>query len=197
MAGKVKTRKILSELLEYLYKIFLEADIEFIIFYGTLLGLVRENDFIKDDDDIDILVDKKNFSKIISLINTLKIKIGVSNNDIIQLFMPNGNGPIDIYFYEFHQDDTLIRWDGYLLFSKTDIFPLKKITFNNVLVNIPYNSNKILTEIYGINYLVPIKKETYKWTNLGSVRRLSSESISSLPRSKSEKKREKLARKKK
>ena len=35
-----------------------------VIFYGTLLGIVRENSIIKNDDDIDLLVDyrfKKRF----------------------------------------------------------------------------------------------------------------------------------------
>ena len=34
-------------------------DIEYFIFYGTLLGIVRENNVIKGDDDIDFMVDYK------------------------------------------------------------------------------------------------------------------------------------------
>ena len=38
---------------------------EYFVFYGTLLGLVREGDILEKDDDIDILVDRKHFAELI------------------------------------------------------------------------------------------------------------------------------------
>ena len=39
--------------------------LDYFIFYGTLLGLVREGDILEKDDDIDILVDRKHFAELI------------------------------------------------------------------------------------------------------------------------------------
>ena len=56
-------------------------DIEYFIFYGTLLGIVRENNVIKGDDDIDFMVDyksKKKLLKKMTLNKTFKINKKVS-----------------------------------------------------------------------------------------------------------------------
>ena len=39
--------------------------LDYFIFYGTLLGLVREGDILEKDDDIDIMVDLKHFEELI------------------------------------------------------------------------------------------------------------------------------------
>ncbi len=39
--------------------------IEYFIFYGTLLGIVREKNIIKHDDDIDFMVNHKSKKKFI------------------------------------------------------------------------------------------------------------------------------------
>lgn len=40
-----------------------DAGITFILFYGTLLGAVREHDFIDHDEDIDLVLFKKDMRK--------------------------------------------------------------------------------------------------------------------------------------
>lgn len=39
--------------------------LDYFVFYGTLLGLVREGDILENDDDIDILVDRKHLAELI------------------------------------------------------------------------------------------------------------------------------------
>ena len=85
-------------------------NIDFILFYGSLLGYVRENDFIKNDDDIDILI---NIFDVQSLLRQLKnlnldvtvfIELKVDNTygkiGIIQVLLPNNKETLDFYIYE-------------------------------------------------------------------------------------------------
>ena len=77
------------------------------IFYGTLLGITREENILKGDDDIDILIDVKLKKKLLKLIvNTKKFRINkkVSNYNFTQLTrMVKGQKTfVDLYFYLLH-----------------------------------------------------------------------------------------------
>ena len=172
MAGKHKNRKTLLLLYKFCCNIFKKNNLNFIPFYGTLLGIIREKNFIDGDDDIDILVNFKNYNKILKIIKKKKIKTGKLNKNIIQLYTPTGKGPIDIYFYSRIGKDILIKWDGNLLYSQKHIFPLKKIVFKNEKITIPFDSNEILRQTYGKNYLIPMKKNKYKWEKINNVKKL-------------------------
>jgi phosphorylcholine metabolism protein LicD len=169
--GSKKTKENLQVLYEYINQLLLSINVKSIFFYGTLLGIIREKDFIKDDDDIDIIVDKKDRIKILNLLKKKHIKTGKNNKHILQIYKGN-LGPIDIYFYEKLDKDILIKWDGNLLYSLNDIFPTKRIKFKNIFIQIPRKSNKILREIYGKKYLIPVSKKKYNWSKINSVRKL-------------------------
>jgi phosphorylcholine metabolism protein LicD len=155
-------------------------NLDFIPFYGTLLGIIRDNDFIDEDDDIDILVHFDDYTKILKMIKEDKLKTRKINEKIIQLFHPSGIGPIDIYFYHKFGEDILIKWDGNLLYSQKYIFPLKNIIFKNEHI-IPFDSNEILKQTYGKNYLTPIKKHEYNWYKIHNVRRKKKNKLSLRP----------------
>ena len=69
MAGIKKSREKLTNLYKYVLDHFLDTQIQFILFYGSLLGYIRENNFIENDDDVDVIVDKKDYDKVIENIN--------------------------------------------------------------------------------------------------------------------------------
>lgn len=143
----------------------------YILFYGSLLGLIREGDFIENDDDIDVLLSIKDRAKLINRLQQLRLEITVNELSIIQ-FLIEGIGHIDVYFYEDRNTDILIKWDGNLLFSKNDIWPLRNTRFKNFFINIPYNSEKILEETYGANWRTPLDKSSYDWNLITTVRKL-------------------------
>lgn len=163
MAGKLKNKEELKQLYKYFMQIFKETDIKIIAFYGTLLGIIRENSFIENDDDIDVIINRKDFHKLQLLIKNKNIKTGLYKKKIIQLFY-NNIGPFDIYIYDEcikPKDHIVIMQDNNLIFTKSSIFPLKKIKFNDYEIFIPNNSKQILEEIYGSSYMIPNKK--YIW----------------------------------
>jgi phosphorylcholine metabolism protein LicD len=64
MAGKNKKREHLIFIFQYIMNFLSKANLTFILFYGSLLGYLRDGNFIDNDDDIDILMDKKDMDKL-------------------------------------------------------------------------------------------------------------------------------------
>ena len=146
--------------------------IEYFIFYGTLLGIVREKNIIKHDDDIDFMVNhksKKNLLKKMKLDKTFKINKKVSNNYFTQ-FIKKKDGLIsfvDFYFYiKDPKKDYIIdkhNWLGNirdkrfsLHFPKKMIFPIVK----GKKFNMPKKPKILCKYIYGDTWSKPLKKNT-------------------------------------
>ena len=62
-------KKIELELLALLDKICRENDIEYSLGGGSLLGSVRHKGFIPWDDDIDVMLTRKNYDKLIKILS--------------------------------------------------------------------------------------------------------------------------------
>tara|TARA_Y100001970_G_C14231111_1_gene858700 strand:+ start:1961 stop:2722 length:762 start_codon:yes stop_codon:yes gene_type:complete len=154
---------------------------EYFVFYGTLLGLVREKDIIDNDDDIDILVDIKNRDKVISKIESSKLKIDYSNpyNETpyflqISNESENTKSYVDVYFYENYKNLQYIidranfhqRWDDpsqSLHIPKKLIFPTKSEKFFNTNISFPNESIKICEFLYSKDWTKKLsKKHDYK-----------------------------------
>jgi len=179
MTGKKHTTKELIELYKVIMDFLKDADITFILFYGSLLGYHRDANFIENDDDIDVLIHRTDFDKLRLYIqnNIDKYPNITSNNNtyyyILQLWCSD-KGPFDIYPFEDHSTEhILIKWDGDLLYKKTDIYPINIINWHGYNIGIPNNTESILLETYGNNWRVPqIKNIDYVWDNVTTVKRL-------------------------
>ena len=66
--GAITPALELSKLWNKYIPIFLKYNIPLTIFYGTLLGYHREQNFIENDDDIDIILDENYYDKIMEII---------------------------------------------------------------------------------------------------------------------------------
>ena len=97
--GNKKSPSQLSYIFNTFVPMFQEYNIPVNIFYGTLLGYVRENNFIDNDDDIDIILPIYYREKVLKLISDKKLQINVINEYFIQI-VTNNIGPFDIYFYK-------------------------------------------------------------------------------------------------
>lgn len=170
MGGDQKSKETLKNLYQYIMKFFLDSGINFILFYGSLLGYTRESDFINKDDDIDVLVSRNQRELFMNIVKEKEIKTWLFHDDLIQLCFSD-IGPFDVYFYDDHGDDILLKWDSNLLFRKINIFPLKKIIFHDYEIYTPYDPETILTELYADWKIPKIKGVDYTIFS-GKVRRL-------------------------
>jgi len=148
---------------------------EHFIFYGTLLGMVRDKGIIHKDDDIDILVNKKHKKKTLEVIKKykkLKINQKKSNSYFVQIINKIGNEKtfIDLYFYINKESNNFIEEKHNFLSSvnlpshsihipKKMIFPIKnnKKYFN---VKMPKKSKELCEFLYGKNWVKPMRKNS-------------------------------------
>ena len=150
-------------------------NINHFVFYGTLLGLTRENGIIYGDDDVDFLIDYSEKNKVMKIMKKSKLfKFNEKNsNKYFIQFLVGGNDFktfVDFYFYqnkstnsfiiERHNFLSNISNPNYALhIPKKDIFPiLKHKKFKNV--SIPNQSKKMCAYLYGKNWIRPLKKNT-------------------------------------
>tara|TARA_X000000368_G_C22955178_1_gene678442 strand:- start:53 stop:679 length:627 start_codon:yes stop_codon:yes gene_type:complete len=150
-------------------------NIQHFIFYGTLLGIVRNNNIIIGDDDIDFLVDYKDKNKVLKkmkLSKSFKINKMRKNNFFIQ-FNKTVNGMktcVDFYFYNNYSNKNYIVERHNWLYSvnnpkfalhvpKKYIFPIKKDKYLKK-ISIPSKPEKLCEFLYGQDWKTPLKKHT-------------------------------------
>lgn len=167
----------LIDMLELITKIFREFRIPYFVHSGTLLGVVRENNIIPHDDDIDIAIypqDKefllsKEFNEEIKKYN-LKTEMVLQKDidkEIIKLkYLKADHGIfLDIFVFEDTEEKTqyhapLCRriWPrGY--FTKKEMYPLKKYQLRHLEVFGPDNPIPYLERHYGADWKIPKTRE--------------------------------------
>ena len=62
---------IMLEMLDYVHEMFTKNNIRYTVAYGTLLGIIRENGFLKNDDDIDIEVHKDDWERALNVLKKI------------------------------------------------------------------------------------------------------------------------------
>lgn len=148
-------------------------DIEYCVCYGTALGLYREKDIIEGDDDVDFLVNKVDYEKVLSLMekNGYK-KTKYQHPEVFSQFYKNIEKTrtlVDFYFYEdTHFDYVIEKWN---VFGKPEdaslhahipkdiIFPILKETYFETQIKIPNNLEKMCKFIYGDKFMQPLQKQ--------------------------------------
>jgi len=181
---KIKTFKQISKNISveenennliYFSKLFI--NVEYFIFFGTLLGITRDKGLIDGDDDIDFYVNLKDRFKLIENLKNNNIEVDLTlsvnkNNYFLQIKRVFNKKILitDFYFYETDIEKNFIieRWNfeggthdasKYLRIPKIFIFPLKKILFKSVEIFIPKESELTCEFLYGINWKKKLKKD--------------------------------------
>lgn len=170
-----KKRNIFNLCLRDMKKIMGENNQEFFLVSGTLLGCIREQDFIPYDDDIDIGIfyNKFNQNIINKIIESKKFKLKYQRGDIkesYELTFKHYSGVnIDIFlyyrinlnFYYYatfnsicdYKEKKYCKWGRHII-------GLTKVNFKNTEYLIPSNYEQYLKEEYGNDWRIP-KKMSY------------------------------------
>ena len=152
-------------------------DIDQFVFFGTLLGITREQDLIEGDDDIDILAPIEHRKLIIHKINNIdgfKVNFDKDCNKSdyflqIESSVNNRNSLIDFYFYENNPGDDFIvdRWNFLgkhknsefaLHIPKKFIFPIAKEKLFGAQIKLPACRELLCEWLYGKTWLTPREK---------------------------------------
>ncbi len=158
MSGIYTDQKKLNSTLEKACSILNENNInDWFIFFGTLLGIVRENSCIDGDNDLDIMIncdyqelraifDKEGFKF------TYAHGIGRSNK-ILKTAPCDTYGSIDFYMCEKNEfGDFHTPWHGVVStdsYIDIDNKSFIKFPWNNTVLNMPNNYEQKLVNMYG------------------------------------------------
>ena len=152
--------------------------IEHFIFFGTLLGLIRDGEPILGDDDVDFYVNKIHYNEIRNLLTSLGYKLDYSRGPnhtehFIQLngHLNNMQIRIDFYFYDSNTDENFLleSWNfrgrpndknNIIKVPKPLVFPLRVKSFEGTELFIPQYPEIVCEFLYGKNWFYPKKKET-------------------------------------
>jgi len=164
--GKKETSEKLNKTLLFFITLLNNNNIEnWFVCYGTLLGLVRENSCIDNDDDIDIIIEKSNYDTIKKLLidNNFKLTFDHGINEsknIIKTTATSDYASLDIYMGDFGSTNVFDMWNK--LNIKDCFFDIENKTFikkswKGQNINYPNNYKRILINRYGNDW--NIKKD--------------------------------------
>lgn len=168
-------RNIAKENLIILKRIFDLHNVRYWLCFGTLLGAVREDNFIEHDVDTDVGMAVSQINMLEAAVSDLK-RSGFEFirvlPDISMVSLLRKNEYIDIYmFRKIDNDHISWRCNGYIV--KEDYFSnLTDIHFLGEQFSVPCNYIRYLEEVYGQDWKIPkqnahakpinITEETYK-----------------------------------
>lgn len=150
--------------------------VEWFIFFGTLLGYTRENNIIKNDDDIDIYVDLRFRDTIIEIFKNTELNFDVTKVPNLSPFFLQGlrelggeKTYVDFYFFENAKKLSFIRekhnFSGrsYLETNtmhipKEIIYPIKPAKLKDLDVFVPNKPIECCQFLYGKDWKTPLSK---------------------------------------
>ncbi|MGL4563508.1 MAG: ABC transporter permease subunit [Brevinema sp.] len=131
--------------------------------YATLLGYIRESDFIKGDININFAVlDIENTKELVDSLHTRgfhHIEVIKQNDLESYLKAKYHHVDIEIYFYrqkENRLESLILEENGNFLCKSFPLIKLIPISFKGTNQFIPENYVEYLYEIYGANFMMPI-----------------------------------------
>ena len=168
--GFNKHKNVAINLLTDIINILDKFNIDYFLISGTLLGFQRHGDFIPWDDDIDIIVSDDfylKYNEIIASIN--KNHIFFSRNKYVYKFSYSDkliSHCDNKYYWPFVDIFTFYKSENSLdFFNKkwniNEFYPIKKMLFNGIIVNVPFNPDYFLKINYGDDYMTIFKSNEW------------------------------------
>lgn len=120
-----KQKELLLDMLLYIDNICRNNNIKYSLLGGTMIGAVRHKGFIPWDDDIDIVLDKDNYNKLINILKS-------NNNDMYDIFLPNETYSYPLQFAKLINTKTILKEKSSIDEIKNYGLFLDIFTYNNV-----------------------------------------------------------------
>tara|TARA_B100002019_G_scaffold216392_1_gene188991 strand:- start:7445 stop:7987 length:543 start_codon:yes stop_codon:yes gene_type:complete len=125
------------------------------VMFGTLLGVVRENNCISGDDDIDIMIHYNyNDLKNIFVSNGFHFDVNRKSQNILKSIPSNEYASFDFYMCEISKDNNYYSsWQNVQVNNVSII----KHKWQNCFINLPNDAERKLEKMYGKNWKTPIE----------------------------------------
>jgi lipopolysaccharide cholinephosphotransferase len=147
-----------------LFKLVIEkTSLKFFLAYGTLLGAIREGDFIVHDSDIDIGMyfnDKDNFLSLLFDLKEVGLELVRFKNNLLSL-MRHGEY-IDIYFFEKKFLPKFGWYCGGLFIPSKFLNQLESYQFHQNSFSVPNYPVDFLVYCYGRDWQTPVRNKHAK-----------------------------------
>lgn len=164
--------------LRYMYKtvcrIFNQYDVPHFTACGTLLGIIRDGDLLPWDSDVDMIIDGESSANVFRLLKThLPSDLNVvTYNHNIAVF-DQFNLHLDIYAYKPYDNEygpyhfqsywlaRLYMWikakHANYTYPMDAIHPIRKIKWEDIIISIPHDPERMLEHEYGKTWRTPIQ----------------------------------------
>lgn len=171
MGGVPQRASKLNKTLEHVVDILDENNYtDWFLAYGTLLGIVRNNSCIEHDDDIDIICNINERSRLIEILEKNNFKLFTDDDlnpgpksfkdGIVKTFGTEEYVSIDFYFADVKDGSYFDRWE-YVDWTNCYINEEKefvKYKWNDRVLNLPNDAELKLERRYGKNWRTPLRK---------------------------------------
>jgi lipopolysaccharide cholinephosphotransferase len=154
-------REIARENLELFYPIIEASGVSYGLFFGTLLGAVREGNFIAHDEDTDIYVFEEEKEAVTRLLPKFReVGLETIRFEPYMISMMRKDEYIDLYFFKQikHIGGKPLRKNYYSWeFDAEPMENPERFEFLGMSFPVPANPEHMLEVIYGKNWRTPIK----------------------------------------
>lgn len=160
---KPLNKEIANENLKLLKEVCDRNGLHFLLFFGTLLGAVREHDFIKHDEDVDLAMLKRDMPAFLSMLFELR-KVGFELARYERrgfLSIIRKGEYIDINYFEPYSKDPSLMYSCMDICEKQFIEDIAPITFLGNTYMAPREYEDYLRYQYGENWRTPIQRFEY------------------------------------
>jgi len=156
------------QLLKDINKIFNQYKISHFLMGGTLLGAIRDKNFIVGDNDIDLGVFKDfwNLDTFPSILKDLKNESIIVNNLAANcvLNVTRDSIPLDVCFHRKTNEHYIIQGNGWKIKIPEEFLnSLDCINFLGIDINIPHNVEEYLNGFYNNSWRTKLEKKETKF----------------------------------
>jgi len=162
--GGLMNKIIAHDNLMQFVNVFNSLSIKYVLIFGTLLGAIRQGDFIDHDSDTDVLCFREDYPKVgiaIQKLQELGFTVPLENLPMLDHYFIRNGEKIDINWIldNGHGEMMYADWIKWRKFHFE--LPLDHMNFRGIEVSIPRYSPQLLEQTYGSDWLIPKQKKGF------------------------------------